>query len=65
MIHSLNGRSVRSIKTWIMNQQTLEKPGLLMCGLIWLMPKMTPTHGRLYRMLGGRFVNRATGGAPG
>jgi deazaflavin-dependent oxidoreductase (nitroreductase family) len=47
-----------------MDQQTPEKPGLLMRGLIWLMPKMTPAHVWMYRKLHGRFVNRATGGAP-
>ena len=47
-----------------MNQERLEKPGLLMRGMIWVMPKITPGHVWLYRKLGGRWVNRATGGAP-
>lgn len=47
-----------------MSQETIEKPGLLMRGMILLMPKITPTHVWLYRKLGGRWVNRATGGAP-
>jgi deazaflavin-dependent oxidoreductase (nitroreductase family) len=47
-----------------MNQQTFEKPGLVMRGMIWIMPKITPAHVWLYRKLGGRWVNRATGGAP-
>lgn len=47
-----------------MNVQKAEKPGLLMRGLIWLMPKLTPSHVWMYRKLKGRFVNKATGGAP-
>jgi deazaflavin-dependent oxidoreductase (nitroreductase family) len=30
----------------------------------WIMPRMTPAHVRLYRLLGGRFVSDMTGGAP-
>jgi deazaflavin-dependent oxidoreductase (nitroreductase family) len=47
-----------------MSQETFEKPGLLMRGMIWIMPKITPAHVWLYQKLGGRWVNRATGGAP-
>jgi deazaflavin-dependent oxidoreductase (nitroreductase family) len=48
-----------------MSQETFEKPGLLLRGMILLMPKITPAHVWLYRKLGGRWVNRATvGGAP-
>lgn len=48
-----------------MSQETFEKPGLLMSGMILLMPKITPVYVWLYRKLGGRWVNRATvGGAP-
>ena len=47
-----------------MSQETFEKPGLLMRGMIWLMPKITPGHVWLYRKLGGRWFNRSTAGAP-
>lgn len=47
-----------------MNGQETEKPGLLLRGLIWLMPKMTPAHVWTYRRLRGHIVNKATGGAP-
>lgn len=40
------------------------KPGLTMRVMQWLMPRITPAHVRMYRLLGGRIVNRATGGAP-
>lgn len=47
-----------------MNEQKAEKPGLLMRGMIWLMPKLTPYHVWMYRKLKGRFVNKATAGMP-
>jgi len=47
-----------------MNLSSPDKPGLIMRGLMWLMPRITPAHVWLYRRLRGRLVNRATGGAP-
>lgn len=49
-----------------MNQKSPrpETPGLVMRFMQRIMPKITPGHVWLYRKLGGRFVNRATGGAP-
>lgn len=41
-----------------------EKPGRFMRFMQWMMPKTTPGHVWIYRKLSGRFVNRATGGAP-
>lgn len=41
-----------------------EKPGAFMQFMQWVMPKITPGHVWAYRKLNGRFVNRATGGAP-
>jgi deazaflavin-dependent oxidoreductase (nitroreductase family) len=50
----------------IMSQAKTQKdqPGRVMRMMQWIMPRITPVHVRMYRWLGGRFVNRATAGMP-
>ena len=41
-----------------------ERPGRFMRVMQRAMPRITPWHVRLYRLLGGRLVGQASGGAP-
>ena len=47
--------------TQSVDQQT---PGLLMRTMQQVMPRLTPIHVGLYRKLGGRIVDKGSGGAP-
>ncbi|MCI0713791.1 MAG: nitroreductase family deazaflavin-dependent oxidoreductase [Chloroflexi bacterium] len=49
-----------------MNDEVIqrEKPGRFLRFMQWTMPKGMRSYVWLYRRLNGRFVNRATGGAP-
>ena len=45
----------------MVNPVEREQPGLIMGAMQRLMPKMTPVHVKLYRLFGGRWVDKSMG----